>query len=111
MRQRRLEMGLTQVELGVRIDTPQSAIAYYEGGKFPGERLGKLADALDVSIDWLMGRTDKPTGEFMSAEQASSRDAQLLLSAWNNQAFLDVIRMALEQAQKGQRVTPFDGAK
>jgi len=111
MRERRVSLGMTQTELSVKTGIPQSAISAYEDGKFPGERLVLIADTLGISLDFLMNRSDEPNGEFLTVEQVSSRDAQLLLDAWKNEAFLDVIRMALEEAAKRQRVTPFNGAK
>ena len=55
---------LSQVELAKKAGLPATAISHFEsGGRKPSfDNLRKLADALDVSIDYLMGRTDEPSG-------------------------------------------------
>lgn len=51
---------LTQKELGDKIGVSQRVLAYYENeNRFPDENtLKKIADLFDVSIDYLLGRTD-----------------------------------------------------
>ena len=50
---------LEQAELAQRIGVPASSISHFEGGRRKPnvENLFKLAEALDVSVDYLMGRT------------------------------------------------------
>lgn len=57
----RKEKGLTQEELSRTIDIPDSTIRRYETeGNVPKrERLEIIADFFDVSIDYLIGRTDE----------------------------------------------------
>lgn len=56
----RNEAGITAQQLGERIGVPRGTIAHWEAGDFypNNERLVALADALNCSIDYLMGRTD-----------------------------------------------------
>ncbi len=58
IRRFRLAKGLTQTELAARIGVPQQTVTYYEvhGVSPPPELLVKLADALDVTTDELLGR-------------------------------------------------------
>lgn len=58
VRRYRLAKGLSQGELGARIGLSQRSVAYYElkGSSPPPEVLVKMADALDVSTDVLLGR-------------------------------------------------------
>jgi transcriptional regulator with XRE-family HTH domain len=58
VRRYRLAKGLSQAELGARIGLSQRSVAYYElkGSSPPPEVLVKMADALDVSTDVLLGR-------------------------------------------------------
>lgn len=55
---RRIEYDLSQPELARRVGVSQAAIGYYEKGhKVPSvPTLIKIADALNVSLDWLVGR-------------------------------------------------------
>jgi transcriptional regulator with XRE-family HTH domain len=58
----RATRGLTQAELAEKASLPAAAISHFETGfRFPaGPTLLKLADALEVSVDYLLGRTDDP---------------------------------------------------
>lgn len=58
----REEKELSQEELGKRFNLSQSTIAYYEvNKKQPSQNtLNKMADFFNVSIDYLLGRTDDP---------------------------------------------------
>ena len=62
MRQLRKSRGYTQVSLQMKTGIEQSLLSKYETGERipPPETLIKLADLYDVSIDYLLGRTDKP---------------------------------------------------
>lgn len=54
--------GLNQRELGERLGVPPSSIAHFEGGrrKPSFENLHRLASALDVTTDFLLGRASEP---------------------------------------------------
>ena len=59
---RRRDLGLSQIALAARCGFPYQVISGLERGRqsIYAERLGLLADALDVSADWLLGRTNHP---------------------------------------------------
>jgi transcriptional regulator with XRE-family HTH domain len=59
---RRRDLGLSQKALAARCGFPYQVISGLERGRqsIYAERLGLLADALDVSADWLLGRTNDP---------------------------------------------------
>ena len=59
---RRRDLGLSQKALAARCGFPYQVISGLERGRqsIYAERLGLLADALQVSADWLLGRTDNP---------------------------------------------------
>lgn len=52
--------GLTQEDLAEKVQTTKGTISNYENNHSspPNEMLSMLADALDVSTDWLLGRID-----------------------------------------------------
>lgn len=60
LRQLRKGQKLTQEQLGKRIDVTKVSISCYENGtRTPDmETLQRLADALEVSVDCLLGRCD-----------------------------------------------------
>ena len=62
LRELRIENGITQSALGKVIGTGADSICVYEKGKgYPeARRLIMLADYFEVSLDYLVGRTDKP---------------------------------------------------
>lgn len=59
LRQVRLERKLTQEQLGKHIQVTKVSISCYENGsRTPDmETLQRIADVLDVSVDYLLGRT------------------------------------------------------
>ena len=61
----RKQKKLTQKQLGENINTPERVIRGYEiGENMPSiETFIKIADFFNVSIDYLVGRTDNPKGE------------------------------------------------
>ena len=62
IRQRRLVRGWTQQELAKFAEIPYPTLSRLEHGEQSThyERLAKLADVLQVSADYLLGRTDDP---------------------------------------------------
>ena len=58
----RREMNLSQNQLADIFETTQRRISYWESGKIEPDlySLWKIADFFDVSIDYLLGRTDNP---------------------------------------------------
>ena len=58
---------LNQEGLAKKAALPSTAISHFESGtrKPSFDNLRKLADALDVSIDYLMGRTDEMSGNLV----------------------------------------------
>jgi|ERR1043166_6485962 transcriptional regulator with XRE-family HTH domain len=61
LRQLRETRGLTQAELGEKAGLPAASISHFETGiRTPGTTtLQRLADALEVRVDYLLGREDE----------------------------------------------------
>lgn len=57
----REDADLTQEKIGRLINVPQRTYAYYESGQrtIPPSVLCALADFYGVSVDYILGRTDK----------------------------------------------------
>ena len=62
LKELRKEQGLTQMDVAIGIHAQVRVYQYYESGeRKPGfDYLVALADFFGVSIDYLVGRTDKP---------------------------------------------------
>ena len=62
IRDLREDADLTQSEMGKALSLPQRTYAYYESGErtLPPEILIAIADFHNVSVDYLLERTDKP---------------------------------------------------
>lgn len=90
--------GESQIELGRILDVTSATISAYETGirEAPPATLRRLADYFDVSVDYLLGRTDdptppgakpKPAGQptdqefraFLRGRKLSDRDIELIL--------------------------------
>lgn len=70
--------GLTQLRLAMELNVSQETISGYEIGKAvpPAEMLVKLADVLDSSVDYILGRTDiKST---LRASELNEQEAEIL---------------------------------
>lgn len=61
IRDLREDADLTQKQVGEAINVPQRTYAYYESGQrmVPPQVLCTLADFYGVSVDYILGRTDK----------------------------------------------------
>lgn len=62
LKELRKKKGLTQLRLAIELNTTQNTISRYETGEHePGiAELLKLADYFNVSVDYLLERTDDP---------------------------------------------------
>ncbi|MET3508429.1 helix-turn-helix domain-containing protein [Halalkalibacter oceani] len=60
----RKQKGISQYELADRLGFSRGKLANYEqGSRQPDyDTLNKIADFFDVSVDYLLGRTDNPKG-------------------------------------------------
>lgn len=74
LKEARKKKKLTQEELAIKVNTTKGTISNYENGHSSpsNEMLTMLADVLDVSTDWLLGR---PTGWIVTR----SKESPLLL--------------------------------
>lgn len=61
IRDLREDADLSQREIGTAINVPQRTYAYYESGQrmIPPRVLCALADYYGVSVDYILGRTDR----------------------------------------------------
>jgi transcriptional regulator with XRE-family HTH domain len=96
----RNEKNLTQRELARLLNLSPSTIAMYETGqRFPDpETLKKIADFFNVSIDYLLGRTDirSPVDEIT---EAVSDDPELL-EFWNELKEREDLKLLFKQTKK-----------
>lgn len=62
MRELRKQKKMTQAELGLQIGRSKSVISNYESGRKipPVDVLAGIADVLDSSVDYLIGREKRP---------------------------------------------------
>ena len=62
MKELRKEKKITQLKLAMDLNMTQNTISRYEsGGREPGiAELIRIADYFDVSVDYLLGRTENP---------------------------------------------------
>ncbi|HEY5586131.1 MAG TPA: helix-turn-helix transcriptional regulator [Ruminiclostridium sp.] len=76
LKELREEKGITQKNLGKAINISDRVIGYYEANdRFPKDEniLKMIADYFDVSVDYLLERTNlrKPKGEIVAESNAS----------------------------------------
>ena len=87
---------MSQAELGEAANLPPTSIAHFEQGtrKPSFDNLRKIADALNVSVDYLMGRVDTPrvSGAASSLDRYGDQ-----LSARNRSFAEGILRLILER--------------
>ncbi|MEG0703476.1 MAG: helix-turn-helix transcriptional regulator [Christensenella sp.] len=79
LKQLREAKNMTQVRLGIEVGASQETISGYEIDKAvpPADMLVKLADTLDTSVDYILGRTDVKA--FVRFSRSDLSDAELEL--------------------------------
>lgn len=62
LKELRKKKGMSQLRLAIELNTTQNTISRYETGtRDPGiNELIKIANYFDVSVDYLIGRTENP---------------------------------------------------
>lgn len=78
LKQLREAKNLTQLRLAMELNVSQETISGYEIGKAvpPAEMLIKLADTLDTSVDYILGRTDIKS--MLRASELTEQEAEIL---------------------------------
>lgn len=80
LRELREEKGLSQEELANKLDLPRTSITHYESKdseRLPRKgRLYQIADFFDVSVDYLLGRTNEK--KLDDTEEKFVKDTQQL---------------------------------
>lgn len=111
LRDLREEKGMTQKELGKVVNISDRVIGYYESNdRFPKDEiiLKKLSEFFDVSVDFLVGRTNirKPLSEFISETNASYNlniDDLPEEAIKKIQEYIDLIRLKYQPKNKNKR--------
>ena len=91
---------LSQNELAKRAGLQPSAVSHFETGtrKPSFDNLRRLADALRVTTDYLLGRTDNMDGLTFSADQLNRHYAGL--SAEYQEMADDILKMLADKANE-----------
>lgn len=65
IKQRRIQLGMSQEDLAFQVGTSQKQISRYERGMNDptGDVLSKLASSLNTTTDYILGNSDNPTRE------------------------------------------------
>lgn len=94
--------GYSQEELGARARMPASSIAHFETGRKPSfDSLRRLANALEITTDYLLGRVDSP--DLAQAGDPLFRDIGKLTGNDRDIAkdFLEMLAMRNAKKDKG----------
>lgn len=93
---RRLQLGLNQRELSEKLNIQRTTITNYEKGYImpTGEKLPEIANVLNVSVDYLLGRSDYINKADMATQIRKStkegiHDIEVLISDLKEQVALD----------------------
>ena len=88
----REKQGYTHQELAARLDVGYAQIYRYESSKVdpPGQILDRMASLFDVSVDFLLGRTDNPTPD-LQADSLSDKERRAI-AAWRQGNIREAVR-------------------
>jgi transcriptional regulator with XRE-family HTH domain len=106
LRTARRAKGLTQEELAEKVRTTKGTISNYENNHSspPNDMLTQLADVLNVSTDWLLGRVDEPLPSSAADDRRRERTLDELLQEKiddpDDYYFLDGYLEASEEEKK-----------
>ncbi|MCY8009738.1 helix-turn-helix domain-containing protein [Bacillus haynesii] len=108
LRERRKAKGLTQDQLAKKVNTKKTTISNYETGYSTpsNEMLSDLADVLETTTDFLLGRTKISESEHRLAEEFSDPDLQIAFreasdfSEEAKQQAIDFIKYLKEKEKK-----------
>lgn len=94
----RNEKKITQIRLSIAAEVSQETISAYESGKAmpSAETLIKIADFLNVSIDYLLDRTDNP---IINRKIDHESEIIHILNGLNKEQKEDVIKYATIRKQ------------
>lgn len=94
VRKLRENLGFNQIELAARLSVVNSTVSQWEADKRMPDSvmLQKLADFFEVSVDYLLGRTDSPTPQSPTASA---------LPAWLSKLPPDMQRFVEEESKHG----------
>lgn len=72
LRKKRIEMKMNQADLADLIGANRARVSEMEAGRFPSdpERLIAIADALGVTVDWLLTGREEPTAGMTEGQAA-----------------------------------------
>lgn len=82
LKELRESKNMTQVRLSIELGVSQETISGYEIGKAspPADMLIKLADVLDTSVDYILGRTDNRYFNKLNKSDLSEQELEVLLN-------------------------------
>jgi transcriptional regulator with XRE-family HTH domain len=100
LRELREKRGWSQRELGRRCGIGDSQINKYELGAIDpsAKYLGIMADQLEVSADYLLGRTNDP--HFIVTEDSLAGEERAILEAYRREGWAGVARLLAEHLAK-----------
>lgn len=93
---RRIQLGLSQLELSNKLNIQRTTITNYEKGNImpTSDNLPEIATILNTSVDYLLGRTDYINKQEMTSQIRKSlkdgiHDIEILISDLKEQVALD----------------------
>jgi len=102
VRQRRIEMGLSQADLAQAVGVKQQNIQQLEDGTVSRPRyMHELANALNVDLGWLLTGQTQRAGDGSTASDTPEQAIAALLAVATPQGTKELVRLA-ELAQHGQ---------
>lgn len=102
----RKEKKLTQEELGAKVSSTKGTISNYENGHStpPGETLVLIANNLNTTTDYLLGRTDEPHPELISQDSQEQAEFEAFINNPEHGIFFKDYLSAPEERREEMRI-------
>lgn len=105
LKYQRKTRGINQAEMALRLGMTRQGYSHYETGRNEPDHntLSKIADILNCSIDYLLGREDSPTQVEIAAEALATYDESIFNTLSQDPESLTFIKQYLRANQQQQR--------
>ncbi|MFZ4897298.1 helix-turn-helix domain-containing protein [Enterococcus durans] len=105
LKQLRNSRGWTQSQFGEKINVTKASISGYENGtRSPDkETLVKIAEIFNVSVDYLLGRTDNPNPSTSDISDADLDDILDGVMSWNGEPLTEKDKEAVRIFLAGRK--------
>lgn len=105
LKKQRKAKSISQIEMASKLGITRQGYSHYETDRNEPDHktLVKIAEILECSVDYLLGRSDKPYPKDIAAETQTPYDENLIHALRHNQEALSFIKLYLNASDQQQK--------